>query len=43
MVVQNALSVKLARAANGADHDVSSKYSREALEDRSGEWFRLNS
>ena len=37
------LGVNLAGAAPGADLGGSSKYSREALEDRSGEGFRVNS
>lgn len=37
-----ALSVNLAGAVLGADLGGSSKYSREALEDRSGERFRVN-
>ncbi len=37
------LGVNLAGAAHGADLGGSSKYSREALEDRSGEGFRVNS
>ena len=37
------LGVNLAGAARGADLGGSSKYSREALEDRSGEGFRVNS
>ena len=37
------LSVNLGGAAPGADLGDSSKYSREALEDRSGEGFRVNS
>ena len=36
------LGVNLAGAARGADLGGSSKYSREALEDRSGEGFRVN-
>ena len=36
------LGVNLAGAAPGADLGGSSKYSREALEDRSGEGFRVN-
>ena len=42
-VAWKALSVNLARAAPGADLGGSSKYSREALEDRCGERFRVNS
>ena len=42
-VAQKALSVNLAGAAFGADLGGSSKYSREALEDRCGERFRVNS
>ena len=38
-----ALGVNLAGAAPGADLGGSSKYSREALEDRCGEGFRVNS
>ena len=37
------LGVNLAGAAPGADLGGSSKYSREALEDRCGEGFRVNS
>ena len=37
------LGVNLAGAARGADLGGSSKYSREALEDRCGEGFRVNS
>ena len=37
------LGVNLAGAASGADLGGSSKYSREALEDRCGEGFRVNS
>ena len=37
------LGVNLAGAAPGADLGGSSKYSREVLEDRSGEGFRVNS
>ena len=37
------LGVNLAGAACSADLGGSSKYSREALEDRSGEGFRVNS
>ena len=37
------LGVNLAGAAHGADLGGSSKYSREALEDRCGEGFRVNS
>ena len=37
------LGVNLAGAAHGADLGGSSKYSREALEDRCGEGFRGNS
>ena len=37
------LGVNLAGAAPGADLSGSSKYSREALEDRCGEGFRVNS
>ena len=43
MVAQKALGVILAGAASGADLGGSSKYSREALEDRCGEGFRVNS
>ena len=43
LVVQKALGVILAGAADCADLGGSSKYSREALEDRSGEGFRVNS
>ena len=42
-VAQKALGVNLAGAAGGADLGGSSKYSREALEDRCGEGFRVNS
>ena len=42
-VAQKALGVNLAGAASGADLGGSSKYSREALEDRCGEGFRVNS
>ena len=42
-VAQKAPSVNLAGAALGADLGGSSKYSREALEDRCGERFRVNS
>ena len=42
-MAQKALGVNLAGAASGADLGGSSKYSREALEDRSGEGFRVNS
>ena len=35
--------MNLAGAAGGADLGGSSKYSREALEDRCGEGFRVNS
>ena len=42
-VARKALGVNLAGAALGADLGGSSKYSREALEDRSGEGFRVNS
>ena len=37
------LGADLAGAARGADLGGSSKYSREALEDRCGEGFRVNS
>ena len=37
------LGVNLAGADQGADLGGSSKYSREALEDRCGEGFRVNS
>ena len=37
------LGVNLGGAAPGAELGGSSKYSREALEDRSGEGFRVNS
>ena len=43
MVAQKALGVILAGAATGADLGGSSKYSREALEDRCGEGFSVNS
>ena len=42
-VAQKALGVILAGAAGCADLGGSSKYSREALEDRCGEGFRVNS
>jgi hypothetical protein len=42
-VARKALGVNLAGAAHGADLGGSSKYSREALEDRCGEGFRVNS
>ena len=42
-VAQKALGVNLAGAAPGADLGGSSKYSREALEDRCGEGFSVNS
>ena len=42
-VARKALGVILAGAASGADLGGSSKYSREALEDRCGEGFRVNS
>ncbi len=42
-VAWKAPSVNLAGAAPGADLGGSSKYSREALEDRCGERFRVNS
>ncbi len=42
-VARKALGASLAGAAPGADLGGSSKYSREALEDRSGEGFRVNS
>jgi hypothetical protein len=42
-VAWKALGVNLAGAAPGADLGGSSKYSREALEDRCGEGFRVNS
>jgi len=42
-VARKALGVNLAGAASGADLGGSSKYSREALEDRCGEGFRVNS
>jgi hypothetical protein len=42
-VARKALGVNLAGAALGADLGGSSKYSREALEDRRGEGFRVNS
>jgi hypothetical protein len=42
-VARKALGVILAGAAPGADLGGSSKYSREALEDRCGEGFRVNS
>ena len=43
VVAQKALGVILAGAATGADLGGSSKYSREALEDRCGEGFSVNS
>ena len=43
VVARKALGVILAGAAIGADLGGSSKYSREALEDRCGEGFRVNS
>ena len=42
-VARKALDVNLAGAAPGADLGCSSKYSREDLEGRSGEGFRVNS
>ena len=42
-VAQKLLGVILSGAAPCADLGGSSKYSREALEDRSGEGFRVNS
>ena len=42
-VARKALGVILAGAALGADLGGSSKYSREALEDRCGEGFHVNS
>ena len=42
-VALKALGVILAGAAGCADLGGSSKYSREALEDRCGEGFRVNS
>ena len=42
-VARKALGVNPAGAAGGADLGGSSKYSREALEDRCGEGFRVNS
>ena len=42
-VARKALGANLAGAAPGADLGGSSKYSREALEDRCGEGFRVNS
>ena len=42
-VARKALGVNPAGAAPGADLGGSSKYSREALEDRCGEGFRVNS
>ena len=42
-VARKALGVILAGAAGCADLGGSSKYSREALEDRCGEGFRVNS
>ena len=43
MVALKALGVILAGAATSADLGGSSKYSREALEDRCGEGFSVNS
>ena len=42
-VARKALGANPAGAAVGADLGGSSKYSREALEDRCGEGFRVNS
>ena len=42
-MARKALGANLAGAAPGADLGGSSKYSREALEDRCGEGFRVNS
>ena len=42
-MARKALGVNLAGAVPGADLGGSSKYSREALEDRCGEGFRVNS
>ena len=42
-MARKALGVIPAGAASGADPGGSSKYSREALEDRCGEGFRVNS
>ena len=42
-VARKVLGVILTGAACGADLGGSSKYSREALEDRCGEGFRVNS
>ncbi len=42
-VARKTLGVNLVGAAPGADLGGSSKYSREALEDRRGEGFRVNS
>ena len=42
-MARKALGVNLAGAALGADLGGSSKYSREALEDRCGQGFRVNS
>ncbi len=42
-VARKALGVNLAGAAGCAELGGSSKYSREALEDRCGEGFRVNS
>ena len=42
-VARKGLGVNLPGAAPGADLGGSSKYSREALEDRCGEGFRVNS
>ena len=37
------LGASLGKTAPGADLGGSSKYSNERFEDRSGEWFRVNS
>ena len=42
-MARKTLGVNLVGAALGADLGGSSKYSREALEDRRGEGFRVNS
>ena len=42
-MARKALGANLAGAVPGADLGGSSKYSREALEDRCGEGFRVNS
>ena len=42
-ICDEAYGVSLGETAPGADLGGSSKYSREALEDRCGEGFRVNS